>query len=63
MAPSQPAYSGIHAKIARRGGSSTDFLSQTEADHRALGLINLFGVESRGLTASLAIACEIASGL
>ncbi len=57
----QPAYAGVRPKIARPGGSSTDFVIQTEADHGAPGLINLFGIESPGLTASLAIARDIAS--
>jgi len=56
----QPAYAGIRPKIARPGGSSTDFLIQTEYEHGVRGLINLFGIESPGLTASLAIAEEIA---
>ena len=56
----QPAYAGIRPKIARPGGSSTDFLIQTERDHGVRGLVNLFGIESPGLTASLAIAEEIA---
>ncbi len=58
-----PAYAGIRPKIARPGGSSTDFVIQTEADHGFPGLVNLFGVESPGLTASLAIAEQIANGL
>ena len=52
----QPAYAGIRPKIARPGGPTADFLIQTERDHGVRGLINLFGVESPGLTASLAIA-------
>jgi L-2-hydroxyglutarate oxidase LhgO len=52
----QPAYAGVRPKIARPGGSTTDFLLQTERDHGVAGLINLFGIESPGLTASLAIA-------
>jgi L-2-hydroxyglutarate oxidase LhgO len=52
----QPAYAGVRPKIARPGGSTTDFLLQTENDHGVEGLINLFGIESPGLTASLAIA-------
>ena len=44
------------AKNARPGGSNTDFVIQTEKDHGVAGLINLFGIESPGLTASLAIA-------
>jgi L-2-hydroxyglutarate oxidase LhgO len=52
----QPAYAGVRPKIARPGGSTTDFLLQTEREHGVAGLINLFGIESPGLTASLAIA-------
>ena len=52
----QPDYSGIRPKIVRPGGSSTDFLIQTAKDHDVAGLINLFGIESPGLTSSLAIA-------
>jgi len=56
----QPGYAGIRPKIARPGGSSTDFLIQIEEDHGVSGLINLFGIESPGLTASLAIADWVA---
>jgi L-2-hydroxyglutarate oxidase LhgO len=52
----QPDYAGIRPKIARPGGSTTDFLVQTKKDHGVAGLINLFGIESPGLTSSLAIA-------
>ena len=52
----QPGYAGVRPKIARPGGSNTDFLLQTEKEHGVAGLINLFGIESPGLTASLAIA-------
>jgi L-2-hydroxyglutarate oxidase LhgO len=57
----QPAYAGIRPKIARPGGSSTDFVIQTEKEHGIPGLVNLFGIESPGLTASLAIAERIAA--
>ena len=40
----QPGYAGIRPKIARPGGSSTDFLIQTERDHGVRGLVNLFGI-------------------
>jgi len=52
----QPGYAGVRPKVARPGGSTTDFLLQTEKDHGVTGLINLFGIESPGLTASLGIA-------
>ena len=58
-----PAYAGIRPKIARPGGSTTDFVIQTEDDHGVPGLVNLFGIESPGLTASLAIAEDIAKRL
>ena len=56
----QPGYAGVRPKIARPGGSTTDFLIQTEKDHGVAGLINLFGIELPGLTASLAIADWVA---
>ncbi len=56
----QPAYSGIRPKIERPGGSSTDFLIQGPKEHGVAGLINLFGIESPGLTSSLAIAERVA---
>jgi L-2-hydroxyglutarate oxidase LhgO len=56
-----PAYAGIRPKIERPGGPGTDFLIQTEDQHGLQRLINLFGVESPGLTSSLAIAELVAS--
>ena len=56
----QPGYAGVRPKIERPGGSTTDFLLQTEQDHGLAGLINLFGIESPELTASLAIADWVA---
>ena len=50
-------HAGIRPKIVRPG---TDFLIETESDHGVPGPINLFGVESPGLTSSLAIAERIA---
>ena len=51
----QPAYSGIRPKLQARGEASRDFLLQGPSDHGVAGLVNLFGIESPGLTASLAI--------
>ena len=51
----QPAYSGIRPKLQARGQPASDFLIQGPADHGIAGLVNLFGIESPGLTASLAI--------
>jgi L-2-hydroxyglutarate oxidase LhgO len=51
-----PGYAGIRPKIEKPGGSSTDFWVQGPREHGVAGLVNLFGIESPGLTASLAIA-------
>lgn len=60
----QPGYAGIRPKITPRGASAQDFVVQGPQTHGVPGLINLFGIESPGLTASLAIAdfvCELAA--
>ncbi|VTU32730.1 NAD(P)/FAD-dependent oxidoreductase [Variovorax sp. PBL-E5] len=55
----QPGYTGIRPRLAGPGSSmhnaATDFVVQDERQHGAAGLVNLFGIESPGLTASLAI--------
>jgi len=50
-----PAYTGIRPKISGPGEPPADFMIQDEKDHGVPGLVNLFGIESPGLTASLAI--------
>jgi L-2-hydroxyglutarate oxidase LhgO len=52
----QPGYTGIRPKISGPNEPAADFLIQSYKDHQMKGLINLFGIESPGLTASLAIA-------
>ena len=52
----QPAYSGMRPKLQRPGGGAEDFLIQGPDSHGVAGLINLYGIESPGLTSSLAIA-------
>jgi L-2-hydroxyglutarate oxidase LhgO len=57
----QPAYAGIRPKIVPQGAADADFQVQGPAEHGINGLVNLFGIESPGLTASLALAewvCE-----
>lgn len=56
-----PGYTGIRPKISGPGEPAADFVIQTRAAHGIPGLINLFGIESPGLTASLAIAERIAA--
>jgi len=51
-----PAYAGIRAKISGPGQAPADFRIDGPARHGIRGVINLFGIESPGLTASLAIA-------
>ncbi|ERE06612.1 FAD-dependent oxidoreductase [Pseudogulbenkiania ferrooxidans EGD-HP2] len=53
-----PGYAGIRAKIAGPGEQDADFVIQGRAVHGAKGLVNLFGIESPGLTSCLAIAEE-----
>jgi L-2-hydroxyglutarate oxidase LhgO len=52
----QPGYAGIRPKIVPKGAPGQDFVVQGPQTHGVPGLINLFGIESPGLTASLAIA-------
>lgn len=58
-----PAYAGIRPKIAGPGQPAADFLIQGPATHGIAGLVNLFGIESPGLTASLAIAERVCATL
>jgi L-2-hydroxyglutarate oxidase LhgO len=55
-----PSYSGIRPKIVPPAVARQDFLMQGPRDHGVAGLINLFGIESPGLTSSLAIADHVA---
>ncbi len=52
----QPGYAGIRPKIQAKGEAAKDFVIAGPADHGVRGLVHLFGIESPGLTASLAIA-------
>ncbi|MBY0381555.1 MAG: NAD(P)/FAD-dependent oxidoreductase [Xanthobacteraceae bacterium] len=56
-----PAYSGIRPKIVPPAVAVQDFLIQDAQAHGVPGLVNLFGIESPGLTASLAIADHVAA--
>ena len=56
----QPGYAGIRPKISGPSEPAADFLVQGPAVHGVPGLVNLYGIESPGLTASLAIAAHVA---
>ena len=51
-----PGYAGIRPKISAPHEAARDFMIQGPADHGVAGLVNLFGIESPGLTSALAIA-------
>jgi len=52
----QPAYAGLRPKISGPGEPAADFRIDGPGAHGVPGLVNLFGIESPGLTSSLAIA-------
>jgi L-2-hydroxyglutarate oxidase LhgO len=56
----QPAYCGIRPKLTPAGTASLDWMIQGPTVHGVPGLVNLYGIESPGLTSSLAIAEEVA---
>ena len=55
----QPAYSGVRPKIHGPGEPAPDFRIDGPAQHGLAGLVNLLGIESPGLTSSLALAQEV----
>ena len=55
----QPGYSGIRPKISALGEPARDFFISSPHQHDVPGLINLFGIESPGLTSCLAIARRV----
>ena len=59
----QPDYSGIRPKTAGPGETALDFMIQGPDEHGVNGVVNLFGIESPGLTSSLAIAERVAATL
>ncbi|VVB05927.1 unnamed protein product [Arabis nemorensis] len=57
----EPGYSGIRPKLSGPKQPPADFVIQGEETHGVPGLVSLFGIESPGLTSSLAIAEHIAN--
>lgn len=51
-----PAFAGLRPKLGGAAEPNADFRIDTQADHGIEGLVQLFGIESPGLTASLALA-------
>ena len=54
-------YAGMRPKISSPTQAAADFVIQGPKDHGIVGLVNLFGIESPGLTSSLAIGQQVAS--
>jgi len=59
----KPAYAGVRPKIVPHGAPDQDFCIQTRTIHGMPGVVNLFGIESPGLTSALAIAETVAAPL
>ena len=59
----QPGYAGLRPKISGPGEPAADFRIDGAETHGVAGLVNLFGIESPGLTASLAMADRVAGML
>lgn len=58
-----PAYAGIRPKPHRPGEAARDFLISGPTEHGVPGLVNLYGIESPGLTSCLALAGHVAGVL
>lgn len=57
----QPAYAGVRPKVVGPSAADADFVIQGPAQHGVAGLINLYGIESPGLTSCLALAEAVGS--
>ena len=58
-----PDYCGIRPKLTGPGEKAADFMIAAELAHRLPRLVNLFGIESPGLTSSLSLAEEVLGNL
>lgn len=59
----QPAYAGVRPKVVGPGQGDGDFVIQGPAVHGVNGLVNLYGIESPGLTACLAVANAVCAAV
>ena len=55
----QPGYTGMRPRITGEGQEAVDFMIHGRRDHGVPNLVNLFGIESPGLTSSMAIAAYV----
>jgi len=58
-----PAYAGVRPKISPPGAPAADFVIAGPRAHGMAGLVNLFGIESPGLTSALALAERVKQSL
>ncbi|MGY2048831.1 NAD(P)/FAD-dependent oxidoreductase [Methylobacterium sp. JK268] len=58
-----PDYAGIRPKLSGPGQPAMDFVLDGPAGHGLPGLVQMFGIESPGLTSSLSLAEEVADRL
>jgi L-2-hydroxyglutarate oxidase LhgO len=58
-----PDYAGIRPKLSGKGEPQGDFLIDTPAAHGLSGLVQMFGIESPGLTSSLSLGEAVADAL
>ncbi|HSR56181.1 MAG TPA: NAD(P)/FAD-dependent oxidoreductase [Alphaproteobacteria bacterium] len=56
-----PGWAGVRPKTSNERASRNDFIIQDESVHGVSGLINLYGIESPGMTSSMAIAEHVRS--
>jgi L-2-hydroxyglutarate oxidase LhgO len=56
-------YAGIRPKLTGQGEPAADFMIDAPSDHGLPRIVQLFGIESPGLTASLSIAQEVVAKL
>ncbi len=59
----QASYAGLRPKVHAPGEPAHDFIVSTPAHHGVPGLVNLFGIESPGLTSCLALADKVKEAL
>ncbi|BAT59276.1 L-2-hydroxyglutarate oxidase LhgO [Variibacter gotjawalensis] len=58
-----PDYAGIRPKLTGPGETAADFVIETPEQHGVARLVNLFGIESPGLTSAISIADTVAAAL